>query len=232
MTFNIPPAVRLYPRLIPADAQLLLFIYFFWGGLILTFCIIVFPRILYNETSVNNVTQFHLLATEKLLESLERKQMEYIFSVPVNLRDFPMRNYRSLFFLLYLYSDIWLKAENKNSRFPWQLLENPGLWAMMAGVVFRSMVILQGLLGTQQLSWLQANQMSPLEPLGRKGKRLAVGERDRCVKDSQRCLSLLRMLSGYADNTETLVRPTYVSSLQLLPSNSSHPVKQWQELNP
>lgn len=124
---------------------------FFWGGLILTFCIIVFPRILYNETSVNNVTQFHLLATEKLLESLERKQMEYIFSVPVNLRDFPMRNYRSLFFLLYLYSDIWLKAGNKNSRFPWQLLENPGLWAMMAGVVFRSMVILQGLLGTQQL---------------------------------------------------------------------------------
>lgn len=87
----------------------------------------MFPRIVYNKTAVKNVTQFHLLATEKLLESLERKQMENIFSVAVNLRDFPMRNYRSLFSLLYLYSDIWHEAQNKNSRFPWQLLESLGL---------------------------------------------------------------------------------------------------------
>lgn len=85
---------------------------------------------MYNETAVKYVTQFNLLAAEKLLESLEGKQMDiyiYIYiSVPMNLRDFPIRNYRLLFSLLYLYSDRWHKTGSKNSRFPWQSLGKPG----------------------------------------------------------------------------------------------------------
>lgn len=96
------------------------------------------PNFVYNCVSKNCVhwsscqafDTISFITYRELLESLERKQMDIYIFLWIQ-RDFPMRNYRLLFSLLYLYSDRWHKTENKNSWFPWQLLENLGFFAMM-----------------------------------------------------------------------------------------------------
>lgn len=73
--------------------------------------------------------------------------------------------------------------------------------------------------------------MSPLQPHGTKDMP-ACWERVRDVKDSRRCLFFLRALSEYVNNTGALGRSTDASLPRLFALSGSHPVKQWQELNP